>query len=244
MLYPPTVFCQQNIVVLLQQAERLEKTNQEAAFSKYQEIIKLQPTHLKALIKCSEMCSSIGHRQENKENKISYFKAARKFAEIALRLHPNDAEANFVMSIAMGRMALISSGKQKIEAVNDIKKYAELSIKNDPNNFKAYHVLGRWHYEVSNLGAVERTAAKILYGGLPPASLTEAIAYYEKSKALNAAFALNYLELGKAYYRNHQKEKAMATLSFLSTIANTTVDDTRVKAEGKKLMLEWARVIK
>lgn len=228
----------QNIADIQKEAEKLEISDQDAAFSKYQEILKISPTNMNALCKSSELCSSIGHRQAKKEDKISYFKAARKYAEIALRINPNNPDANFAMSVAMGRMALITGGRQKIEAVNDIKKYADLAIKNDPKNFKAYHVLGKWYYEVSNLNSVERTAAKILYGGIPPATLKESIDYYEKSKSLNPAFALNYLELARAYHRKKLKNKALGELLTLEKLAIAAHDDARVKEEGRKLLSE------
>ncbi len=237
----PVMAFSQDVVSLQKEAEKLESTSQEAAFSKYQELLKISPTNIVALCKSSELCSSIGHRQVKKEDKISYFKAARKYAEIALRLNANNADANFAMAVSMGRMALISSGRQKIEAVNDIKKYAELAIKNDPRNYKAYHVLARWHYEVSNLNSIERTAARILYGGLPSASLSTAIQYYEKSKLLNPTFILNYLELAKAYNRNKQRDKALLELAALQNIANATPDDQRAKDEAKKLQQEWKK---
>jgi tetratricopeptide (TPR) repeat protein len=240
-LLMPVVIFSQDIALLQKEAEKLESTSQEDAFSKYQELLKISPTNINALCKSSELCSSIGHRKVKKEEKVSYFKAARKYAEIALRLNPNSPEANFAMSVSMGRMALISSGRQKIEAVNDIKKYAELAIKNDPRNFKAYHVLARWHYEVSNLNSIERAAARILYGGLPSASLSTAIQYYEKSKSLNPTFILNYLELAKAYHRNKQGDKALVELATLQNISNSTSDDQRAKDEAKKLQQEWKK---
>lgn len=226
----------QDINALQKEAERLEATSQEEAFKKYQEILTIQPVNLNALCKASELCSFIGNRQATKSAKLSYFRAARRYAEVALRINPNSSEANFVMAVAMGRTALISSGREKIEAVNDIKKYAELSIKANPNNFKPYHVLGKWHYEVSDLSSIERGAAKMLYGGLPPASIKESIMYYEKSRSLNPDFALNYLELAKAYHRNKQDDKAKELLTKLATMPVRTQDDPRVKEEGKQLL--------
>jgi tetratricopeptide (TPR) repeat protein len=239
LLAVPVLSAAQDIVALQKEAERLEPLNDEAAFKKYQEILKIQPVNINALCKSSELCSSIGHRQAVKATKIDYFKTARHYAEIALRLNPNSSEANFVMAIAMGRMALISSGREKIEAVNDIRKYAELSIKANPANYKPYHILGRWHYEVSDLSGIERTAAKIFYGGLPPATLKEAIVYYEKSMSLNPDATVNYTELAKCYERNHQKAKAIEMLNKLMAMPDKTQDDLRVKEEGKKLLKQW-----
>jgi tetratricopeptide (TPR) repeat protein len=229
----------QDVVELQKEAERLEVTNEEEAFKRYQEILNLQPLNVNALCKCSELCSTIGHRQASKTAQITYFKAGRHFAQTALRIEPTSSEANFAMCLAMGRIALISSGKEKIEAVSDIKRYAEISIKYDPTNFKPYHALGKWHYEVSDLSGLERTAAKLLYGGLPPATLKESIYYYDKSRILNPEFTLNYLELARCYHRNNQNPKAIEMLDKLMAMPVKTQDDTRVREEGKKLLKQF-----
>jgi len=235
----PFLCLAQDITALQKEAERLEPLSEESAFLKYQEILKLQPGNLAALCKSSELCSSIGRRRTDKDQKLTYFTAARKFANQALGINPHSSEANFVMSIAMGRMALILGGKEKIAAVDQIKKYAELSIKCDPNNYKPYHVLGRWHYEVSNLSGFERAVAKIFYGGVPPASLKEAIYNYEKCRSLVPDLKVNYLELAKCYYRNDEKQKAVDFLNKAISMPNKMQDDNRVKEEAKELLKKW-----
>jgi tetratricopeptide (TPR) repeat protein len=240
LVMPAHIFAQ-DITALQKEAERLEPSSQEEAFKRYQEILRLQPVNLNALCKSSELCSAIGHRQAAKTAQVNYFKAARRFAEAALRVNPANSEANFAMAFAMGRISLISSGREKIDAVLEIKRYAELSIKSDPTNYKPYHVMGKWHYEVSNLNAFERTLARLLYGGLPPASLAESIAFYEKSRALNPEFTLNYLELARAYHRNDQNARALEMLNRLMAMPLKTQDDARVREEGRKLMKEMGR---
>jgi len=238
-LVMPAVIFAQDIIALQKDAEHLEATNQEEAFRRYQEILKLQPANTNALCKSSQLCSSIGHRQAAKSAQISYFNAARRFAGMALRLEPASSEANLAMALAMGRLALVVGGREKIEAVSDVKLYTERSLKSDPNSFKAWHVLGKWHYEVSNLSGFERTAARLLYGGLPPASVQECIACYEKSRSLNPDFVLNYLELAKAYHRTNQDAKAIEMLNKVLAMNNKIQqDDARVKEEARKLLKE------
>jgi tetratricopeptide (TPR) repeat protein len=235
----PFAFFAQDIPALQKEAERLEPTSEERAFLKYQEILKLQPANINALCKSSELCSSIGRRQPDKDKKLPYFKEARRYAELALRVNPKSSEANFSMSIAMGRMALVLGGRERITAVDDIKKYAELSIKCDPSNYKPYHVLGRWHYEVSDLSGFERAIAKLFYGGVPPATLKEAIYYYEKCRSLVPDLKVNYLELAKCYHRNDEKQKAINFLNKAITMPDKIQDDSRVKEEAKQLLKQW-----
>jgi tetratricopeptide (TPR) repeat protein len=235
----PFLCVAQDVNALQKEAGRLEPFSEEKAFSRYQDILKLQPANINALCKSSELCSNIGRRETVKEKKVSWFTSAKKFAETALRVNPNSSEANFVMSIAIGRMALVLSGREKIAAVDDIKKYAERSIKCDPNNYKPYHVLARWHYEVSDLSFFERGVAKLFYGGVPPASLKEAIYNYEKCRSLVPDLKVNYLELAKCYHRNDEDKKALDMLTKAITMPDKTQDDIRVKDEAKQLLKKW-----
>ncbi len=227
----------QDINMLLKEAQQLEESFKEPeALQKYLEVVRAQPNNLTALCKASELYNMIGKRQPGKDKQKEYYKTAKTYAQRALQVNPNSVEANFAMSLAMGRMALISSGEEKINAVKDVKSYAEKAIKLDPNDFKGYHVLGKWHYEVSNLNALEKWLVKITYGALPKASLDEAILNYEKSRQLNPHFLLNYLELAKAWHRKDNNKKAIELLEAMMKMPNRSVDDPTVKEEGKKLL--------
>jgi len=230
----------QDIGALIREADRLEHIPDEsAAFAKFKEVLKIQPVNLYALNKCSELCSRIGKRQTNPKLIEDYYSAAKTYAGIALKISPNNAEANCVMAIALGRTSLNRSGKEKINSAKEIKKYVDAAIKNDPKNYKAWHVLGRWHYELSNLNALERTAVKIFFGGLPEASIEESIIAFEKAQAITGGFILNYFEMARAYKLNNQKEKAIAIIKKMLTVPNQTEDDPIIKEDGRKLINEW-----
>ena len=230
----------QDVALLTKEGNRLEAVpDEKAAFSKFKEVLKLQPANIYSLNKCSELCSRIGKRQTDKKVTSDYYAAAKTYADIALRVDPNNSEANCVMAIALGRSSLNKGGKEKIVTAKEIKRYVDLAIKNDPQNFKAWHVLGRWNYELSTLNMIERTAAKILYGALPAASLKEAIIAFEKSNSITNGFILNYFELAKAYNKDDQTNKAIITLNKMLQLPNHTEDDATIKADGRKLLKEY-----
>ncbi|RXK58038.1 hypothetical protein ESA94_18670 [Lacibacter luteus] len=225
---------------LVKQADLLEKQlKEEEAYQKFKEAIKLNPVHLHALVRCSELASRIGRRQTTKEKQMDFYQAAKIYAERALKVNPKDSEANVVMSLAYARMSLLKSGKEKVEYVREIKNYADKALANNPNNFKALFVIARWHFEVSNLNAVEKAAVKVFYGGLQKNSLDSAIYYYERVKTLSPNFVLNYLELAKAYNRAGKKEKAVEYLNHLLKLPNTAADDPTIKAEARQLLKNW-----
>lgn len=230
----------QDIPALIREADRLESIpDEKAAFSKFKLVLKLDHSNLYALTKCSELCSRIGNREPDPKARDSYYAAAVIYARNALKLYPQSDEANVVMGIAIGRTSLVKSGKEKIIAAKDIMHYAEAALKINPNNFKAWHIIGKWNYEVSSLNFMEKAATKVFYGGLPNASLKNAIAAYEKARALKATFLLNYLELAKACKKNKEKQKALALLKALLLQPSQTEDDPRIKNEAATLIKNW-----
>ncbi len=230
----------QDVAAVIKEAERLEAVPDElSAFKKYKEALKLQPTNMKALCKSSELCSRIGQRQTVAKTRDDYYKAAKIYAETALKVDSTSSDANTSMAIALGRATLTKSGKEKVAAAKDLKKYVDAAIKANPNNFLAWHVLGRWHYEISNLSAIEKAAVKVFYGGFPSSSLKESIKAFEKVKVMTPGFILNYIELAKAYNRNNEVAKAKVVLNALMVLPNYTEDDPSIKEAAKKYLKEW-----
>jgi tetratricopeptide (TPR) repeat protein len=231
----------QDINILIKSADKQEAIPDEAAaFLAFKQILKLQPTNMYALNKCSELCSRIGERQKDKRVRNDYYEAANTYAGIALKLDSNNAQANCVMAIALGKSSLSKSGKEKIISAKEIKKFVDRSIKNDPQNFIAWHVLGKWNYELGSLNIVERSAAKLFYGNIPDGSIQGAIIAFEKSKSIYDGFILNYLEMAKAYQKNGESHKAIECIKKMLLMPNRTEDDPTIKEQGKKLLKDWS----
>jgi tetratricopeptide (TPR) repeat protein len=227
----------QDVNYLIKEGEQLEKEKKDAdALKKYQEALQLSPNDIKALYKCSELSSSIGNRQPDKNSKLEYYNAAKLYAETALKQNADDPDANFAMAMALSRISMVTSGKEKIQDIKGIKTYAEHALEQDPTHYKSLFLMGKWNMEVSSLNVAEKAALKVLYGGLPSASIGAAIDYYEKCRKSNPNFILNYLELAKAYKSNGQSDKAIDILNRMLKLPPKTADDNDYKAEGKKLL--------
>jgi hypothetical protein len=57
--------------------------------------------------------------------------------------------------------------KEQVEASPRIKAGADKAIRLDPRNDVAWHVLGRWHKALANVGGVKRALGGLIYGKLP-----------------------------------------------------------------------------
>ncbi len=229
----------QDAATLIKQADSLEHILQEQpAYDKFKQVLKIDPRNYYALWKCSELCSRIGFRQPD-DKKKDYYNAGKIYAQSAIRVKPDGADGYYAMSLALGREAQFKGGKDRINAVKGIKTNAEKATQLNASHGRAWHVLGKWNYEVSQLNSIEKAAVKIVYGGLPKASLDEAIRCYEKAKQLEPEFALNNLELAKAYHAKKETAKAILLLKQIPAMPKKTQDDDTIRQEAKKLLQKW-----
>lgn len=213
--------------------------NEPATLACYKQILILDKNNIDALCGASFMCSRIGNREKDAAKKKSFFNTAKIFAQQALKINSNYSQANYVMAVAMGRIALISGSQDKVAASRDIKKYADNAVKLDASNAAAWHTLGKYNYEVSNLNFAERAAAKILFGGLPPGDIKTAIVCFEKCKALDPNYIVNLLDLAKAYKQNDEDAKAKALLNAILLLPERFFDDAEYKNECTKMLKDW-----
>jgi len=230
----------QDIEKLLNEAHTLETTFKEkAALEKYIEVQRLQPLNQTALYKCAELLGKIGARDKSTTIRDKKYSNALAFSTMLLKNYPNSDLAHESMSIVLGRLALTKSGKEKVDYVKEIKQHAEQAVNLNPHNFKAWHVLGRWHYEVSNLNFIETTAIRLLFGGMPDASYNLAVKAFEKAAEINTKFCLNFLELAKSYHKLDQNKKAISILKQLINLPNTNEDDPEIKSKALGFLKSW-----
>lgn len=228
----------QDITVLLKEADNLEKQQKEPdALTKYKQLLELAPANMRGLVKAAELNVSLSNRQTDKNSRRLYIETAYSFAKRAIVADSNQADANYAMAMAAGKLTDIETENKKIVAyVKDVKNYADKALLINPNHAKANYTLGKWHYEMANLSGIKKVAVKLFYGGLPEGNLESAIQYMEKCKNLEPYFVTNYLDLAKAYKDNRQPAKAIEILNRLVKLPTRTTDDIALKAEGAKLL--------
>jgi hypothetical protein len=229
------LFAQDNNV-LFKEAENLERSFKEPeALEKYKQILANDAANIKALVKAAELSCSIGGRAENKNDKRLNYESGLAFAQRALKADSNSAEANYAVAMASGKMTEVETENKKIVAyVKDTKTYVEKALTINANFGKANFILGRWHFEMINLSGIKKAAVKLMYGGLPEASLDNAIMYMEKCKTLEPYFMINYFYLNKAYKENDKPAKQIEILSKMVKLPNRTFDDAAMKEDAQK----------
>lgn len=230
----------QSADVLLKEAANLERSvKEEAALEKYKQVLAADSNNVKALVRSSELSSAIGARQHDKNTKTAYYNTARDYADKAIFKDPKSTDPYRVRAVAAAKLTEVETENKKLIAdVRDIKIYADKALAINPDNGKANYILGKWNYEMVTMPWAKKAAVRVLFGGMPEATLENTYKYMEKCKTLEPYFVLNYLDLAKAYKYDHKPAKAIEVLNQMVKLPTRTEDDAALKSEGKKMLSE------
>jgi tetratricopeptide (TPR) repeat protein len=201
------------------------------ALTLYLDANRIQPGDPVVLQKIARQYSDLAEYCRDPEEKRRMLETALGYAQGAVRLEPRNAVNVLSLAICHGKLAACSDVRQKIAYSRMVRDEAEQALALDPGYSWAHHVLGCWHYEVASLNAADRFVARLLYGGLPPASFTEAIQLLKRSVDLDPADPAHHIELGFAY-RAAGLEKE-ARLEFTKGLGMPCIENFDKEAQGR-----------
>lgn len=186
------------------------RLDSRAALQLFQQADAARPNDAFILQKIARQYSDLVVDQPDAEAKQRYARTALDYARRAVALKPDDAVNVLSLAVCHGKLAVYSDTKTKIRYSRLVKEDAERALALDPNYAWAHHLLGRWHFEVADLGATSRFFVRLLYGGLPPASLDEGIRLLRRATELEPDELNHWLELGFAHAAAGQTDAARA----------------------------------
>ncbi|RPI02381.1 MAG: hypothetical protein EHM72_04300 [Calditrichaeota bacterium] len=205
-----------------------------AALTAYQSALALDAKSCEITWKISRSYADIGDEKTDQAERTENFKKAEDFARQAIEICPNSDMAHLSLSIAIGRVALMSGKKEQVQLSQYVKAEAEKALELNPQNDTAHHVYARWHRKVATLSGISKTFAKILYGGLPPASLEDAEKHFLKAAELKPDHINHYLELGITYEEMNQPEKAKAAYQKALALTSKNNQDKGYQADASE----------
>lgn len=227
----------QSLESQLNNAVQLEKKGAyQQALNMYFAINTNYPNNENVLCKMVSLQVDIGDLLTDKSKKKVVLLDARKLAENTIKRFPKSADAHYVMGLSMAKLTDLVSVKEKMVFVRGIKFYAEKAIAIQPNHLLSLYLLGKWHLEICALNAFEKSAINMFMGGLPPATLNNAIVNFEKVKKIDSTMLSNYIDLAKSYQLNNQLEEAKNVLNSMFTISINTKKDSIYKNQAIKLL--------
>ncbi len=236
----PMLRAQENdIDQLLERADSLyyKAFDSKGALDLYLQILQQDPDNYWGLWKAARAYVDLGRQAKKKDKKVALFAIADSLARKCVSLYPDSAEAHFILSMAVGRVAEFKGGKTKIRLSKEVKAEADKAIELNPRHDGAYHVLGRWNYEIATLSWLLKAAAKVIYGGVPPgASVEKAAEMFEKAIEYAPDKPVHYLEYGRTLIKLKRYAEAREALQKCLELKNFYWDDDLNKEEAKKLL--------
>jgi tetratricopeptide (TPR) repeat protein len=222
---------------LLEEARSLERQfKNEEAIKKYMDALKSNPGDPKILLRITELYCMMGNEADKDESKIQLYQLAITYADKLWMLDSTTADAHYAKALVLGRQITYSSVKEKAFFTKKIKEEADKAIKTDPGHVKALYTLAKWNDEVASLNPAAKAALKMFFGGLPSASIEEAIRLYQEVRKMSPAFILNNYDLALALKKTGKSDQAIAILNAQMKHPVKTTEDQVYKNLSKQLL--------
>lgn len=161
---------------------------------------------------------------------------ALAYAQRAVTLAPKMCDAHLAVAICYGRLLDLVPARTRVEYSRFVKQEAETAVKLDPKSDYAWHMLGRWHQAVATMSGVTKALVRIVYGGLPDASLDEAAKCFQKAIDLKRDRLCHHIELGRTLAALKKKDEARTSLERGLAMPNRERDDAETKVRGRETL--------
>ncbi len=236
MLAPIPARAQQDISQLQARVDVLNIAGEyAAAVDLIRPALSADPDNYVLLHLMSDNITGLARLLDKKEQEPMYEEAVA-FARRAVAANSADAEGHFQLGQALGRLALHRGGKKKVDMSKEIKEVFEKSLSIDPRHPGSLHGLARWHREVANLSWALKTVAKIIFGGLPPATNEESVSLFLRALQEEPDNINHHLELGKTYLELDQDNMARQEFETAGRLPAVFFEDAGYKEEAAELL--------
>lgn len=212
------------------------------ALELYLQLSELNPEDPFILQKVARQYSDATVLMDERAEMRRYAEQALHYSRRALELDPEDPVNALSVAISYGKIGLWSDTRVKIAYSRKLKEYAETALALDPDYAWAHHVLGRWHYEVARLGGPTRFVVRLIYGGLPDASLDDAVAHLQRAVELDADNLIHHLELGFALWAANRRDEARQYFHLGLAMEETTINDDAAKRRAREALRQTAAI--
>ncbi len=176
-----------------------------------------------------------GYELPKSKQEAMYLKA-KEALELALKKSPSNPDIYARLGQVTGQLALFRGNKEKVKLGLEIKEYADQALALDANNAMANAVLGIWHFELAGLGFVERTFAKLLFGGVPEGSYEQSAKYLAKAVAQSPNVIYYRNAYAKVLLKLGREAEAKAQLEIALKLPLIVAGDKQNKHESRLLL--------
>lgn len=206
----------------------------KAALASYLKAEALRPNDAALLIKIAKQYGESMVDVSDDKVKREAGATALAYAQRAVKAAPDLSDAHLAVSICYGRMLDLVPARTKVEYSREVKMAAERAVSLDSANDYAWHMLGRWHQAAADLNGLTKGLVRIVYGGLPESSFSEAETCFRKAMELNPGRLAHVVELGRTLGMKGQIKEARKYINQGLSMPSRERDDPGTKQRGKE----------
>jgi len=223
------------VTSLIMQGDAEEREHHtRAALSTFRSAEKIEPNNLGVLLRISKQYSDLIADTKPDAVAQSLAQKALDYALRAIEIDPHSAKGHLSVAVSYGKLTDFVPNKTKVEYSRLVRDETLRSIELDPTDDFAWHVLGRWHQGVANVSGMLKALAKVVYGGLPPASNEEAVRCMKKAIELAPQRLIHHSELARIYKAMHKPELAAKEWEAILELAVRDKGDEKDLAEARQ----------
>ena len=223
------------VTALLIQGDAEERERRtRTALSTFRAAEQIEPRNVGVLLRISKQYSDLIDETKPESVARSVAQKALDYARRAVAIDPRSAKAHLSLAVSYGKLTDFVSNKTKVEYSRLVRDETLRSIELDPSDDFAWHVLGRWHQGVANVSGMLKALAKVVYGGLPPASNEEAVRCMKKAIELAPQRLIHHSELARIYKGMGKPELAAREWQTILDLAVRDKGDEKDLAEARQ----------
>ena len=222
---------------LLEEGDALcEQNRNSEALAVYLQAQALREPDAELLHRIAKQYAQMISDPHPKSEKRKLAKTAVAYAQRAVADSPRNAQAHLTLAICYGKLAQLDSPRARIAHSRKILEEAQTAAALDPEADYAWHVLGRWHYEMATLHPTLRLAAQTLFGPIPDASLAQAVEFLERAQRTGPPRVAHHIELGRAYAAVGRPQEAREQITKGLALPSREKADEETKERGRKTL--------
>lgn len=223
--------------LLVEEAKALERQyNTAQAILKYEQAIKEQPNQLNVIVRLIEIyCFELSDTKEE-DKKREQLNKAKQLLLLAKSIDSTSADYLYSQTTYLGKLIEVSPVKEKAQITKSIKQLLDEALAKEPNHVKSIYALAKWNQEVASLNPAVKAAMKVIFGGLPPASIDDAIELHQKARKLNPGYLANNYELALLLKKTNKPSQAIELLQTQMKLPTKTKEELEIKNLSKLLL--------
>jgi tetratricopeptide (TPR) repeat protein len=211
-----------------------EARNATDALAAYDKALAAEPNNFDALWRASRSQVDLAAAETNADRRSAMYRTAQEQAAHAVQVNPGSADGHFVLSEALGRMALSLGARDRVKYAGRVRDQAMECLKIEPRHAGCLHVMGVWNAEVMRLNGLTRMIAKNFLGGqvFSEASWANARKYLESAVTVEPRRIVHRLDLARVYA--DMGLKSLAKTEYTAVISGELIDynDPQYKADA------------